>query len=157
VVRRVETLIARAKVPPEQIAVIALCPAQVELLRAMLEHSAPLRQASAVVPVYLPGAVRQQEFPVVLVSLTRSNAGQAVSFGEGPHALTLSLTRACRRLILFGDPGTCVRRSQWQGALDHLDEQAAAREAQVFTRLVSYLQGRGRHAAFFHLSEGSKV
>jgi hypothetical protein len=157
VVRRVESLVSSGRAAADRIAVIALYPAQAELLRRMLQHSAALRQASAAVYVDLPAAFRQQEFDIALVSLTRSNASQAVSFGDGPQALTLALTRACRQLVLFGDVGTCVRRSQWQGALDHLEESAAAREAQVLARLVDYLQGRGCHAAAFHLNEGSRV
>jgi hypothetical protein len=58
---------------------------------------------------------------------------------------------------VFGDPGTCLRRSQGQGAVDHLDEAAAGREAQIFTRLVRYLQGQGRHPRAFLLSEGSSA
>jgi hypothetical protein len=157
IVRRLENLISGGQATGNQIAVIALYPAQVELLRRMLQNSPTLRQASPPVQVDLPSGLRQQEFDIVLVSLTRSNALNAVSFGEGPQALTLALTRACRHLVLFGDVGTCVRRSQWQGALEHLDESAAARVAQVFARLVGYLQGHGWHATAFHVNEGSKI
>jgi superfamily I DNA and/or RNA helicase len=91
---------------------------------------------------------------VVLVSLTRSHTNRAVPFGEGPAHLVLALTRARARLILFGDPGTLARRSQWEKAVDHLDEPAAARERAVIGRLCEYLQGKGIHTQAFHLDEG---
>jgi superfamily I DNA and/or RNA helicase len=107
--------------------------------------------------VGVPALFRQRECPVVLVSLTRSHTHRAVSYGEGPQALALALTRARDRLLLFGDPGTLVRRSHWQGRLDHLDETAAAREREVIAQLVRYLQGHGPHPRAFHLREGSSA
>src|SRR5260370_36179614 len=74
-----------------------------------------------------PAAFRQRECPVMLVSLTRSHTHRAVTFGDSPQTLALALTRARDRLLLFGDPGTLVRRSQWLGRLGHMDEAAAAR------------------------------
>jgi hypothetical protein len=139
------------------IAVIALYPAQVELIRRLLRQSTVLSRAALPIAVDLPGAFAQRECHTVLVSLTRSHAHRAVSFGDSPRALTLALTRARKRLLLFGDPGACLCRSQWQGALDHLDDAAAAREAQIFARLVRYLQGQGRQQRAFLLSEGSSV
>jgi hypothetical protein len=154
VVRRLEALVGQDSGRLAGIAVIALYPAQVELIRRLLRQSALLRGTAAPITVDLPAAFQQRECRIVLVSLTRSHAHRAVSFGESPRALTMALTRACTRLILVGDPGTCLRRSQWQGPVDHLDEAAAAREARIFTRLVRYLQGQGRQQPAFHLSQG---
>jgi hypothetical protein len=86
--------------------------------------------------------------------LTRSHSHRAVSYGDDVHHLALALTRSRSRLLVFGDPGTLARRGQWEGVLDHLDEAAAAREGQVIGQLLSYLHGRGRHAAAFRLCEG---
>lgn len=158
VVRRLEALAAgRSESIGGIIAVIALYPAQVELIRRLLQQSTLLRKAPIPIAVDLPGAFAQRECPLVLVSLTRSHAHRAVSFGDSPRALSLALTRARSRLILFGDPGACLCRSQWQGAVDHLDDAAAAREAQIFARLMRYLQGQGRQQRAFHLSEGSSA
>ena len=63
-----------------------------------------------------PDVFREREFPIVLLSLTRSPAHRAVSFGEDPRMLELALTRARARLILFGDAGALARRggvSSW--------------------------------------------
>jgi len=159
VVRRLEKLLADVASPlsADKIAIVALYPAQVELIRRLIQQAAPLQKIGASIPVELPGAFQEREWPVILLSLTRSHAHRTVTFGESPRALALAMTRARTRLILFGDPGTCARRSQWQGALDHLDDAAAGREGLLITRLVRYLQGQGRHPRALHLSEGSSA
>jgi superfamily I DNA/RNA helicase len=92
----------------------------------------------------------------VLVSLTRSHSHRAVPLGEEPRHLEVALTRARDRLILLGDPGTLLRRSQWDGGpLDHLDEAATRREGRLAARLVGYLQGQGPHARAVRLCEGN--
>jgi hypothetical protein len=153
VVRALEDLVAEGGPNPSAL-VLALYPAQAELIRRLIRQS-PCLGAAARLDVDVPSACRHREAAVVLVSLTRSHSHRAVSYGDGPQALALALTRAQARLILFGDPGTLARRSQWQGALDHLDEAAADRERQLVARLLGYLQGQGRHPEAFHLHEGS--
>jgi len=137
------------------VGVLALYPAQAELIRCMLRRSPQL--TSLDVRVDVPAATHEREFAVVLLSLTRSHSHRAVTFGEGPHHLTLALTRARQRLILFGDPGTLARRSQWEGPVDHLDESAAAHERELVAHLLRYLQGDGTHARAFHLHESTRA
>jgi hypothetical protein len=136
-------------------AVIALFPAQAELIRLLIKQSPLLASSAAAITVGVPATFRQREAEVVVVSLTRSHTHRAVAYGEGPAALALALTRARRRLILVGDPGNLVRRSQWQGVLDHLDESAAHREGQMLGQLVRYLQGQGPCQQAFRFCEGS--
>jgi hypothetical protein len=135
------------------VAVVGLYPAQAELLRLLVQRSPALAGCGVPVEVGPPAAFRQRECLAALVSLTRSHTHRAVSYGEGPHALALALTRAAARLMLFGDPGTLARRSQWQGALDHLDDAAAGRERALAAGLVGYLQGHGPHPHAFRLHE----
>jgi hypothetical protein len=135
------------------LAVMALYPAQVTLLREMLRRAgAPA--GSLPVEVDLPSAFRQRECLAAVVSLTRSHSHRAVPLGETPQLLPLALTRARARLVLVGDPGTLARRGQWQGALDHLDERTAAREGRLVSRLLKYLTGHGAHASAFRASPG---
>jgi hypothetical protein len=139
------------------VAVVALYPAQAELIRLLVGRSAALAGCPVPVEVGPPAVFRQRECLAALVSLTRSHTHRAVSYGEGPHALALALTRAAARLLLFGDPGTLARRSQWQGALDHLDDAAAGRERALAAGLVGYLQGHGTHPHAFRLHESRGV
>jgi hypothetical protein len=154
IIQFLEQLAAEPSSPPA-VAVITLYKAQAALLRRLVQASPVLQASSLRIVVDDPSAFREQEFPVVLVSLVRSHAHRAVAFGSGPRALLLALTRASRRLLLFGDPGTLERRRQWDGPLEHLDEAEAALERQLVDRLVHYLDGRGRIPHVFHLREGT--
>lgn len=137
------------------IGVMALYPAQVELIRRLLAQVPALAAAGLEVQVDLPSAFRQRECALALLSLTRSHTHRAVSFGSEPQLLPLALTRARNKLVVFGDAGTLARRSQWEGPLDHLDEVAAARERELVAQLVRYVHGQGTHARAFHLREGT--
>jgi len=136
------------------IAVLALYPAQVELIRCLVARAPSLARAGLDIQVALPGSLQERECDIVLLSLTRSHSHRAVTYGEGPHILSLAMTRARRKLILFGDPGTLARRSSWEGPVDHLDESAAARERALLARMVRYVHGDGGHPRAFHLREG---
>jgi hypothetical protein len=136
------------------VAVVALYPAQAQLIRVLVRQSPTLSAADLPVTIDVPEGFRQHEALVVLVSLTRSHTHRAVNFGGGPHDLLLALTRARGRLVLFGDPGTLARRCQWEGPLEHLDEAASQRERDVIEHLVRYLHGQGPHPGAFHLSPG---
>jgi AAA domain len=143
----------RYGLPRPSVAVLALYPAQAELIRVLLRQGlvSPDRLD---VEIGTPSSFRHREGLVAVVSLTRSHTHRAVSYGDGPQALALALTRARYKLFLVGDPGTLQRRSQWELPLDHLDETAAARERSVIGHLVQYLHGRGPYPGLFHLREG---
>jgi hypothetical protein len=122
------------------VAVLALYPAQAELIRRLINAEATLAALDGIVEVGVPAAFRQREAPLVLLSLTRSHTHRAVAFGEGPQMLALAMTRARSKLFVFGDPGTLVRRSHWDGPVEHLDQDAAAHERQWITQLVHGLR-----------------
>jgi hypothetical protein len=154
VVRTLEKLAAEPSRPPD-VLVLALYPAQVELIRRLIRRSPLVTAWGDHVSVEFAGAARQRQAAVVLISLTRSHSHRAVSYAKNPQCLVTALTRARQRLILLGDPGTLARRAQWEGPLDHLDEAAADRERQLIVRLLRYLHGQGCHPQVFQLREGS--
>jgi hypothetical protein len=137
------------------IVVLALYAPQAELIRRLIQRESVLAGLDHEVQVGVPATFRHGEAAVVLLSLTRSHTHRAVTFGEGPQMLAVAMTRARSRLIVFGDPGTLVRRSQWEGPLDHLDEIAAARERQLITRLVHCLQSCASGLPTARLRQGS--
>jgi len=137
------------------VAVVAIYPAQAALLRLLIRRSAVLTVSDIRIEVGPPALFRQRECLVALVSLTRSHTHRAVSFGDGPQTLVQALTRATSRVVVFGDPGTLLRRSQWAGELDHLEEADAHKERDLAAQLVRYIQGQGACARGFQLREGS--
>jgi hypothetical protein len=139
VVRALETLAAQGATTLARTAVIALYPAQAELIRCLVSRCPTLASHSILIDT--PAAFEEREYAIALVSLTRSHTHRAVSFGESPRALATALTRARSRLLVFGDPGTLARRGQWEIALDHLDGAAAARERAIIARLVQFADG----------------
>ncbi len=139
------------------IAVMALYPAQVELLRLLIKRSPLLAATDLTIEIGLPTAFRQRECLAALISLTRSHSHRAVTFGEGPKQLTLGLTRASKRLILCGDPGTLARRAQWNGPVDHLDEADSAHERGLIARLLPHTQGAVNRTGPARMREGSSV
>jgi hypothetical protein len=137
--------------------VMALYPAQAELIRLLAAQSPTLTAAPLVVEVGTPDAFRQRECFTALIGLTRSHSHRAVPFGDDPSLLPTGLTRAASRVILFGDPGTMARRCQWNGAVDHLDETAGERERGLITRLMAYIHGHGPHPSAFGLDESGRL
>jgi hypothetical protein len=149
IVRTLQALTASGDGVAEPVAVIVLYPAQAALLRLLLQRHPAVAPATL---VDIPAAFRAREYSVVLVGLTRSHSHRAITFCDEPGTLTLAMSRARSRLVLFGDPGSLARRSQWNGPLEHLDEATAARERDIVSRLVQYLEGAGPSA--FRMREG---
>jgi hypothetical protein len=152
VVRYLEALLADAPFQAEAarwqrtgrgpaVAVIALYPAQAELIIRLMQRCPALAGGTVEVEVGVPGTFRQRECHTALVSLTRSHTHRAVSYGDQPASLVLALTRAARRLVLFGDPGTLARRSQWLDPVDHLDGPASLQEHGLISRLSAAVHG----------------
>jgi hypothetical protein len=167
-VRHLETLLADPHFQAEAarwqqtgrgptVAVVALYPAQAELIIRLMQRCPALAGSAVDVEVGVPDTFRQRECHTVLVSLTRSHTHRAVSYGDRPASLVLALTRAACRLVLFADPGTLARRSQWLDAVDHLDGPLALQEHGLISRLSAALHGAEAPVAngAYHLHEGS--
>jgi hypothetical protein len=143
VVRYLEALAAAGSTAT--VGVMALYPAQVALIRTLVRQSTRLGRLD--LHVGEPSAFRERECGIVLLSLTRSHLHRAVTYGEGPQLFGLALTRARRKLVLFGDPGTLARRREWDGPVDHLDDGAAAWERDLVARLLRQLDGAAARPA----------
>jgi hypothetical protein len=156
IIRTLENLVTEhATEPSSTVGVMSLYPAQVALLGYLIGRSPLLNSRRLCIAVGEPSAFREREFATVLLGLTRSHGQRAVSYGPDWQSVGLALTRARTKLIIFGDPDTLARRSQWKGAVDHLDESAAQRERGLASRLVGYLHGKGAHTRAFLLREGN--
>ncbi len=139
VIRKAEELLNQGAGGRDPLAIVALHEGQVDLLRRLAARSALMQSQVHSWEIGLPAAFQERERATVLLSLTRSHAHRAVPFGERVTDLPLAMTRARDRLVVFGDPGALVKRSHWQGPLDHLDMAAAGLEARRITALVRWL------------------
>jgi hypothetical protein len=140
-IRRLETWSEKeCQGPMCKVAVLALYQGQVDLLRRLIEQSAILRARSFPLEIALPCQMKQRECDIVFLSMTRSHSHRATAFGEGVDELPIALTRASKRLFVFGDPGTLNRRTHWTGPVDQLDSHAASQELLRVKRLVACLQ-----------------
>lgn len=110
--------------PGSSVALTSPFRSQVALLQQLLTRSSRL----AHVRVFDPTDAGRYECEVLAVSLTRSHVTRAVTFGETPAVLAGLLSRARKKVLFAGDPGTLARRLQWEGPVDHLDAAEAARE-----------------------------
>ncbi len=119
--------------------VLSVYPAQVELIRALIQRSTRLSHASFEITVDSPRQLAHSECLVAVLSLTRSQESLAVPFCDHPSELLTALTRPKARLLIFGDVGTISRRCQWFGALDHLDETTGPMEQALLAELLVHL------------------
>jgi hypothetical protein len=143
--------------PAPSVAVLCLFPAQVELIRLLMRRSPVFDRLTVPVQIGLPGCLAHRECLVALVGLTRSHTHRAVPFSDTPEDLVQALTRSVSRLVLFGDLGTLVRRSQWHGALDHLDESAGPLEQRLIAQLLAELSDLGAGSEMFRASAGERA
>jgi hypothetical protein len=120
--------------------VLALYEAQAEMLRRLTARSPILQARKFALEISVPGQACHRECDVLVLSLTRSHAHRCVPYGEDSADLAMALTRARRRVLVFGDLGTLFKRTQWQGALDHLDAPAAHVEGVHLSRLLQRVQ-----------------
>ncbi|HEV3143095.1 MAG TPA: AAA domain-containing protein [Gemmataceae bacterium] len=132
------------------VAILTSYPAQAELMRQLLKREAIAIPKPIRLTVDYAGDFQHQECELAVISLTRSHERRAVPFGDNPLLVPFALTRARKRIIFVGDPGTLCRRSQWEGPLDHLDEALAFREKSWVTALVKNLQGAGPASILLH-------
>jgi hypothetical protein len=126
------------------VGVIAFSAAQVRLIQTLVERVPPKTIAHLNLRIGRPEELAQTEFDIVLISLTRSHTHRAVAYAATPQDWVRALTCGRKQIIIFGDPGNLVRRTQWHGGLDELNEVAANRERELATRLVRYLQKHDR-------------
>ena len=134
---------------------MALYQGQAMLIKRLAEQSAALAKSGTIFEIGTPDEFRQREADIVLLSLVRSHTHRPVAFGDRPELMALALTRARRKILIFGDLGTVVRRSTWEGPLEHLDEVASSKEREIIARLVHYIEGQGCVSEANHPCQGS--
>ncbi len=143
VIRQLESLV-REEVPATprpHLVVVALYDGQIELIRKLMEQSTVIKARPLPIELTTAKKLRQRECDILILSLTRSHQHRSVPFGDDADDLALAMTRARRRVIVIGDPGTLIKRVQTSGIVDRRDAQSAANEQSLLAKLVNVARG----------------
>ena len=116
VARQVAELIAIG-VTPNEIAVITPYAAQVRLLRNLI--------ADPAVEVDTVDGFQGREKEAIVISLVRSNPNGELGFLNDTRRMNVALTRARRKLIVFGDSSTLANHEFYLRLLEYFEQQAA--------------------------------
>ena len=114
--RKVKALV-NAGVPLEKIAILTPYAAQVRLLRDLVEASE--------VEVSTIDGYQGRENEVVLISFVRSNPKKEIGFLADVRRMNVALTRARRKLMVFGDSSTISGHEFYDRLLDYFDRIGA--------------------------------
>jgi ATP-dependent RNA/DNA helicase IGHMBP2 len=112
VARQVRELLA-AGVIASEIAVITPYAAQARLLRQLIEDRA--------VEIDTVDGFQGREKDVVVISLVRSNAKGELGFLSDTRRMNVALTRARRKLIVFGDSATLANHEFYMRLLEYFE------------------------------------
>lgn len=116
VVRQVEQLIANG-VSPSDIAVITPYSAQARCLRDLIENLE--------VEIDTIDGFQGREKEAVVISLVRSNSRGEVGFLADTRRINVALTRARRKLVVFGDSSTLANHEFYLRLLEHFEHENA--------------------------------
>jgi ATP-dependent RNA/DNA helicase IGHMBP2 len=116
VARQVRELLA-AGIDPSEIAVITPYAAQARLLRQLIEDRA--------VEIDTVDGFQGRESDVVVISLVRSNAKRELGFLSDTRRMNVALTRARRKLIVFGDSSTLANHDFYLRLLEYFEMEDA--------------------------------
>ena len=92
-------------------AIISPYKAQVQHLRHLIKHDAPLRPLRRQITVNTVDAFQGQERDVVIVSLVRANEDGQIGFLADLRRMNVAITRARMKLIIVGSPQTLCRHA----------------------------------------------
>ncbi|WP_397571183.1 AAA domain-containing protein [Schlesneria sp. T3-172] len=116
VIGQVQELIASG-LNPDDIAVITPYAAQARLIRELLSSEA--------VEVDTVDGFQGREKEAVVISLVRSNLKGEIGFLNDTRRMNVALTRARRKLIVFGDSATLANHEFYLRLLEYFEQQNA--------------------------------
>jgi superfamily I DNA and/or RNA helicase len=107
----------KAGVSPGEIAVITPYSAQARLLRDTMDNSD--------VEVDTVDGFQGREKEAIVISLVRSNSKGELGFLTDTRRINVALTRARRKLIVFGDSSTLANHDFYLRLLEYFEQQDA--------------------------------
>jgi ATP-dependent RNA/DNA helicase IGHMBP2 len=117
---------------PLRIGIIAPYKQQTELLALELTQQSYFEGSRHHFSVRTVDGFQGQERDIICISLVRSNDNGEIGFLADTRRMNVALTRAKRKLIVFGDSATLANHSFYKSFLNYVDEIEAYRSAWEF-------------------------
>ncbi|HLG03641.1 MAG TPA: AAA domain-containing protein [Bacteroidia bacterium] len=115
-----------------RIGIIAPYKQQTEYLAAQLELQEYVKESRHHFSVRTVDGFQGQERDIICISLCRSNNRGEIGFLADTRRMNVALTRAKRKLLVFGDSATLANHSFYRKFLDYVEEIGAHRSAWEF-------------------------
>lgn len=114
---------------PLSIGIIAPYKMQTEYLAQQLEEQEYFKDSPHRFSVRTVDGFQGQERDIICISLVRSNDNGEIGFLSDTRRMNVALTRAKRKLLVFGDSATLANHSFYKSFLDYVDEIGAYKSA----------------------------
>lgn len=114
---------------PISIGIIAPYKRQTEYLKLALEEQHYFKDSQNHYSVRTVDGFQGQERDIICISLTRSNARGEIGFLSDTRRMNVALTRAKKKLLVFGDSATLANHLFYKKFLEYIDEVEAYKSA----------------------------
>lgn len=108
-----------------QIGIIAPYKAQVKALQELFDENEPLKTIREQVDINTVDAFQGQERDIIYISLVRSNDEGEIGFLADERRMNVAMTRARKKLVMFGDTATLGNNSFYHQLIDYIQEVEA--------------------------------
>ncbi|CAN5820068.1 AAA domain-containing protein [soil metagenome] len=119
----------RKPAKPLSIGIIAPYKSQTEYLKLQLEEQLYYKDSQNHFSVRTVDGFQGQERDIICISLTRSNDNGEIGFLSDTRRMNVALTRAKKKLIVFGDSATLANNSFYKTFLEYVEEIGAYKSA----------------------------
>jgi ATP-dependent RNA/DNA helicase IGHMBP2 len=98
-------------------------------LKLQLEEQVYFKDSQNHFSVRTVDGFQGQERDIICISLTRSNDNGEIGFLADTRRMNVALTRAKKKLIVFGDSATLANHSFYKAFLEYVEEIGAYKSA----------------------------
>lgn len=116
----------------ERIAIISPYKAQVNLLKQIITHSNIETKFQERIDINTVDSFQGRERDIIYISLVRSNNDGKIGFLDDIRRMNVAMTRARKKLVIFGDSSTISRHPFYASFLEYVDKEKAYRSAFEF-------------------------
>lgn len=118
---------------PLRIGIIAPYKQQVEFIRNYILENELFKDSRHHFSVRTVDGFQGQERDIICISMTRSNDNGEIGFLSDTRRMNVALTRAKRKLLVFGDSATLANHGFYKSFLDYVEEVGGYRSMWEFT------------------------